>query len=110
MIGAAAGSGLRAQEACRRRQRGVGVPVPGWRPRPRRLQRGGFAPGRDAAEALERAREIGQARLVIVASGGISSAARAAEAVTAGADLVQLWTGLVYRGPSLIGQAVGATR
>jgi dihydroorotate dehydrogenase len=59
---------------------------------------------------IERAREIGQARLVIVASGGISSADRAAEAVAAGADLVQLWTGLVYRGPSLIGQAVRATR
>jgi dihydroorotate dehydrogenase len=60
--------------------------------------------------SIERAREIGQARLVIVASGGISSAGRAAEAMAAGADLVELWTGLVYRGPSLIGQAVAATR
>lgn len=59
--------------------------------------------------AVERAREIGQARLVIVASGGIDSAERAAEAVAAGADLVQLWTGLVYRGPGLIGAAVGGT-
>ncbi len=59
---------------------------------------------------IERARDVGQARLVIVASGGISSAARAAEAIAAGADLVQLWTGLVYRGPSLIGQAIRATR
>lgn len=59
--------------------------------------------------AVERAREIGQARLVIVASGGISSAERAAAAVAAGADLVQLWTGLVYRGPGLLGQAVRAT-
>lgn len=59
---------------------------------------------------IARAREIGQARLVIIASGGISSAERAAEAMAAGADLVQLWTGLVYRGPSLIGQAVRATR
>jgi dihydroorotate dehydrogenase len=59
--------------------------------------------------AIERAREIGQARLAIVASGGISSAARAAEVVAAGADLVQLWTGLVYRGPGLIGRSVHAT-
>lgn len=59
--------------------------------------------------AVERAREIGQARLVIVASGGICSAQRAADAVAAGADLVQLWTGLVYRGPGLIGRSVHAT-
>ena len=58
---------------------------------------------------VERAREIGQARLVIVASGGISSAERAAAAMAAGADLLQLWTGLVYRGPGLVGQAVRAT-
>ncbi|MEO8247458.1 MAG: quinone-dependent dihydroorotate dehydrogenase [Chloroflexota bacterium] len=58
---------------------------------------------------IERAREIGQARLVILASGGISTAERAAAAVATGADLVQLWTGLVYQGPSLIGQAVRAT-
>ena len=64
----------------------------------------------DTQRLIERAREIGQSRLVIVASGGITSAARAAEAIAAGADLVQLWTGLVYRGPSLIGQAVRATR
>ena len=43
---------------------------------------------------------------VIVASGGIGSAADVADAYAAGADLVQLWTGLVYRGPGLIGEAV----
>lgn len=64
---------------------------------------------RGTLAAVERAREIGQARLVIVASGGIDSAERAAEAVAAGADLVQLWTGLVYRGPGLVGRAVRAT-
>jgi dihydroorotate dehydrogenase len=30
-----------------------------------------------------------------------------AAAYAAGADLVQLWTGLVYRGPGLIGAASG---
>ncbi len=46
---------------------------------------------------------------LLVASGGISSARDAAAAVEAGADLVQLWTGLVYRGPALVGEAARAT-
>ena len=52
--------------------------------------------------------EVGD-RLAIIASGGIGSGSDAASAVRAGADLVQLWTGLVYRGPGLIGEAIGAT-
>lgn len=48
-------------------------------------------------------------RLAIVASGGIGSGKDAAAAIDAGADLVQLWTGLVYRGPGLIGEAIAAT-
>jgi dihydroorotate dehydrogenase len=46
---------------------------------------------------------------VLVASGGIGSGRDAAEAIGAGADLVQLWTGLVYRGPALVGEAIRAT-
>jgi dihydroorotate dehydrogenase len=46
---------------------------------------------------------------VLIASGGIGSGHDAAAAVEAGADLVQLWTGLVYRGPALIGEAIRAT-
>jgi dihydroorotate dehydrogenase len=52
--------------------------------------------------------EVGDG-LAVVASGGISSGADAAAAIGAGADLVQLWTGLVYRGPGLIGEAIAAT-
>jgi dihydroorotate dehydrogenase len=48
--------------------------------------------------------------LVLIASGGISSAADARSACDAGADLVQLWTGLVYAGPGLIGECIRATR
>jgi dihydroorotate dehydrogenase len=59
--------------------------------------------------ALERARRIAGARLVIVASGGIGSAEATRAALDAGADLVQLWTGLVYRGPGLVGEAVRAS-
>jgi dihydroorotate dehydrogenase len=38
-------------------------------------------------------------RLPIVASGGIDSAARAGAAVAAGATLVQVYTGMIFRGP-----------
>jgi dihydroorotate dehydrogenase len=40
--------------------------------------------------------------LTIVGVGGIDSAARAQQTLEAGADLVQLYTGLVYRGPGLV--------
>jgi dihydroorotate dehydrogenase len=46
----------------------------------------------------------------VIASGGIGSGddVRAARAV--GADLVQLWTGMIYAGPGLIGAAVTSSR
>jgi dihydroorotate dehydrogenase len=59
--------------------------------------------------AVSRARSIAPAT-VIVASGGIGSADDVAAAYQAGADLVQLWTGLVYRGPGLIGEGVAVQR
>ena len=43
--------------------------------------------------------------LVVVASGGIGSADDARTAREAGADLMQLWTGMIYAGPGLIGDA-----
>jgi dihydroorotate dehydrogenase len=57
-------------------------------------------------EAVTHARALMAAPKVIIASGGIASAADVAAAYAGGADLVQLWTGLVYRGPGLIGEAV----
>jgi dihydroorotate dehydrogenase len=57
-------------------------------------------------EAVARARERMARPGVIVASGGIGSAEDVRAAYRAGADLVQLWTGLVYHGPGLIGEAV----
>ncbi len=44
---------------------------------------------------------VGQ-RLVIIAAGGIMSGADAKAKVEAGASLVQLYTGLIYRGPGLV--------
>jgi dihydroorotate dehydrogenase len=46
---------------------------------------------------------------LVVASGGIGSGADARALLDAGADLVQLWTGMIYAGPGLIGEAVTAT-
>jgi dihydroorotate dehydrogenase len=60
--------------------------------------------------AIERARARTGARFTIVASGGIGSTEDVRAARSAGADLVQLWTGLVYRGPGLIGEASAAVR
>jgi dihydroorotate dehydrogenase len=64
------------------------------------------APLRERALAMvARARRLAGEGLTIVASGGLATAADVAAARDAGADLVQLWTGLVYRGPGLIGEA-----
>jgi len=46
----------------------------------------------------------------LVGVGGIVSGADAAKKMAAGANLVQLYTGLVYRGPELIGECVDAMR
>jgi dihydroorotate dehydrogenase len=46
----------------------------------------------------------------IIGVGGILSGADAAEKLAAGATLVQLYTGLVYRGPVLIPECVSACR
>ncbi len=47
-------------------------------------------------------------RFTLIASGGIFSGDDARRAREAGADLVQLWTGMVYAGPGLIGEVVKA--
>ncbi len=41
-------------------------------------------------------------RLKIIASGGIFNAADAKTKLQAGADLVQVWTGFIYEGPSIV--------
>lgn len=46
----------------------------------------------------------------IVGAGGVDSGVRASEKVQAGADLVQLYTGFIYRGPELITECIQATR
>ncbi len=55
-------------------------------------------------------REILAGKLPIIAAGGILSGADAAAKVAAGASLIQLYTGLIYRGPALIRETVEALR
>ena len=55
-------------------------------------------------------REILGGKLPIIAVGGILSGADAAAKIAAGASLVQLYTGFIYRGPELIREAVEALR
>ncbi|PVZ13701.1 MULTISPECIES: quinone-dependent dihydroorotate dehydrogenase [unclassified Pseudomonas] len=53
------------------------------------------------------ATELG-GRMPIIAAGGITEGAHAAEKIAAGASLVQVYSGFIYRGPSLIREAVDA--
>jgi dihydroorotate dehydrogenase len=57
--------------------------------------------------AVGRARAIVGSRLAIIASGGISADV---PGVRRAADLAQLWTGLIYDGPGLIGETIKAQR
>jgi dihydroorotate dehydrogenase len=50
---------------------------------------------------IARARELAGLDLVLVGTGGVDGAAAAWSKIAAGADLVQLYTALVYEGPSL---------
>jgi len=72
---------------------------------------GGGVSGRPLrARAVEIAGELRVAAgdRVVIGSGGIGSGGDARAMLDAGADLVQLWTGMIYAGPGLIGEAVSA--
>ena len=47
-------------------------------------------------------------RLPIIAAGGVTEGRHAAEKIAAGASLVQIYSGFIYRGPALISEAVDA--
>jgi dihydroorotate dehydrogenase len=46
----------------------------------------------------------------IIGVGGVMSGADARAKIDAGADLVQIYTGLIYRGPALVTEAATALR
>jgi dihydroorotate dehydrogenase len=78
--------------------------------RSRRLaQEDGGLSGRPLLPTTRHAAEQAAGRgLAVIGSGGIGSADDARALLVAGADLVQLWTGMIYAGPGLIGEAVRA--
>lgn len=49
-----------------------------------------------------------EGRLPVIGVGGITDGASAAEKVSSGAQLVQLYTGFIYRGPALIREAAAS--
>jgi len=72
---------------------------------------GGLSGAPLTARALQVTRQLAAALkgdLPIIAAGGIMSAADAAARFDAGATLVQLYSGFIYRGPRLIGDIVAA--
>lgn len=48
--------------------------------------------------------------LPIIAAGGITDGAKAKAKLEAGASLVQIYSGMIFRGPALITEAIAATR
>lgn len=59
---------------------------------------------------VRRLRELLRDEIPIIGVGGIMSGADAADKLAAGATLVQLYSGLIYRGPDLVAEAVRATQ
>ncbi|HEY0297095.1 MAG TPA: quinone-dependent dihydroorotate dehydrogenase [Bordetella sp.] len=57
---------------------------------------------------IERLREQAGRSLAIIGVGGILSGKQAREKIAAGADAVQLYTGLIYRGPALVAECARA--
>ena len=79
------------------------------RPVVRRMRHGGEAGGLSGAPLKALARgtvtmldEILDGRLPIIGAGGVMTAADAEAMLRAGASLVQVYTGLIYRGPGLV--------
>ena len=80
--------------------------APRWR-----AQAGGLsgAPLRPLAlQAVQVLRAALGAGVPIVAAGGIDSVRHAQDAFAAGADLVQIYTALIYRGPGLVREIISA--
>ena len=74
-------------------------------------EKAGYEPDGERGKAdrvLKQMREALPEGICLVGVGGISSGQDAARKQQLGADLVQFYTGFVYRGPGLVGQCVEA--
>jgi dihydroorotate dehydrogenase len=72
-------------------------------------QEGGLSgtPLREKSTAFVRAIKA-RSTIAVIASGGITDADSAREKLQAGADLLQVYTGYIYRGPGLLREIVRA--
>ena len=71
---------------------------------------GGVSGGPLSAETpriVEEVRRATRGELPIVACGGIATPAQALACLEAGASAVQVYTGLIYRGPGIVGELTG---
>jgi dihydroorotate dehydrogenase len=59
-----------------------------------------------ALQSVAALHRLSGGRLPLIGVGGVFSAADAYALIRAGASLVQVYTGLVYRGPGLVGELV----
>ncbi len=78
---------------------------------PHAQESGGLSGAPLTARATEVVRQLCAAlagEVPVIAVGGILSGADAVEKVRAGASLVQIYSGLIYRGPRLVAEAVAA--
>jgi dihydroorotate dehydrogenase len=81
------------------------------------LSHAGEAGGLSGAPLRERATKVVgllstalAGAIPVIAAGGVMSASAVEEKIAAGAALVQIYTGLIYRGPHLVSEAVKAAR
>ena len=63
-----------------------------------------------ATETIARLQEALKGRLPIIGVGGILDGSGAVEKFQAGASLVQIYSGFIYRGPELVGECVNAIK
>jgi dihydroorotate dehydrogenase len=78
---------------------------------PHGREAGGLSGAPLAARATAVVRQLAQAlggTLPVIGAGGIMTGADAREKLAAGASLVQLHTGLIYRGPALVRECIAA--
>jgi dihydroorotate dehydrogenase len=66
--------------------------------------------GQQSTEVLRKMSSQLEGEAVLIGAGGILSGADAAQKARAGASLVQLYTGLIYRGPDLVSECASAFR
>ncbi|MDP2793151.1 MAG: quinone-dependent dihydroorotate dehydrogenase [Sulfurisoma sp.] len=80
---------------------------------PHGFETGGLSGAPLFEKSTEVVRKLAKAlagELPIIAAGGITDGGRAKAKLDAGAALVQIYSGLIYRGPELIKECVAATR